>query len=203
MITKNTRLHFLFLQDCKLQGDGITEIASALAQNYTLEALDLSKNVLNSEPATQFAKKLQMNSRLAMTVDESVVSSSVFGELVSAVQSHQNLSYSLCGSDLGDPGAQIIAKQLILNHHGLHKLLLDKCKIGTDGAHQIASGLAQNSKSCLNFLFMSRNPIGWEGVLEIVDHTNTLKELDLRNTSEAQQESTEFTNSLKASERVT
>ena len=204
MITTKTNLRFLFLQDCKLQGEAVTEIASALAENCTLETVDLSKNVLSStEPTTQFAKTLQMNTnlkRLAMTVDGSVVSSSAFSKLVSAIQSHRNLtSLSLCGSDLGDSGAQIIAEQLISNHHGLHNLLLDKCKIGTDGAHQIASGMAQNSKSCLNFLLMSRNPIGWKGVLEIVDHTNLLKELDLRNTSQGRQEFTKLIESLKKS----
>ena len=202
MITTNRSLHFLFLQDCKLQDDGVTEIALALAENCTLDTLDLSKNVLAStEPATQFSKTLQMNinlKRLAMTVDGSVVSSSVFGELVSAVRSHQNLtSLSLCGSDLGDSGAQIIAEQLIANHHGLHSLLLDKCKISSYGAHHIASGMAQNS---LYFLLMSRNPIGWKGVLEIVDHSNLLKELDLRNTSTGRQKFTKLIESLKKSD---
>ena len=53
MIRTNTSLRFQFLQNCELQGDGLTEIASALERNNTL---DLSENKLNLEHIPQFEK---------------------------------------------------------------------------------------------------------------------------------------------------
>ena len=203
MIRRNVSLHFLFLQHCELQGDGLIEIASALEENITLESLDLSENKLYSKYVPQFAEKLQKNSklkRLAIQVDDSVACLDAFGQLVSAVQSHPCLnSLSLCESNLGNVGAQAIAEHLIASEHRLCNLLLDKCNIKSDGAHHIAMALREN-KSHLKFLLMSRNPIEWKDV-EIVANTTSLQELDLRNTGTPrnQKEFTELTKCLKES----
>ena len=204
MIRTNASLRFLFLQHCELQGDGLTEIASALEENDTLESLDLSDNKLYSKFVPQFAEKLQKNTklkRLAIQVDDSVACLDAFDRLVSAVQSHPYLtSLSLCESNLGNGGAQIIAQHLIASEHRLCNLLLDNCNIKSDGAHHIATALREN-KSHLKFLLMSRNPIGWKDVVEIVANTTSLQELDLRNTGTPrnQKEFTELTESLKKS----
>ena len=140
--------------------------------------------------------------RLAIQVDESVAClDDIFGQLMSAVQSHQYLtSLSLCGSNLGDSGARIIAKHLIASEHRLCNLLLDNCNIESDGAHHIAMALREN-KSHLKFLLMSRNPIEWKRVVELVANTTSLQQLDLRNTGTPhnQKEFTELTESLKKS----
>ena len=204
MIRRNVSLHFLFLQHCELQGDGLIEIASALEENITLESLDLSENKLYSKYVPQFAEKLQKNSklkRLAIQVDDSVACLDAFGQLVSAVQSHPCLnSLSLCESNLGNVGAQAIAEHLIASEHRLCNLLLDKCNIKSDGAHHIAMALREN-KSHLKFLLLSRNPIEWKDVVEIVVNTTTLQELDLRNTGtpQNQNEFTELTECLTKS----
>ena len=207
MIVGNKSLCFLFLQKCKLQGDDVNKITSALEQNNTLETLDLSKNILTSHHLAQFAEKLQSNSklknpklkRLAIQTDASAAGTrGDLGKLVAAVQTHQNLtSLSLCGSDLGDSGAQIVAEQLIAREHRLCNLFLDKCSIESGGAHYIAIALTQNKKSCLKFLLMSRNPIEWKGVVDIIVHTNLLEEIDLRNTSEGPQRFTEVIETLR------
>ena len=120
---------------------------------------------------------------------------------MSAVQSHQYLtSLSLCGSSLGDSGARIIAKHKIASEHRLCNLLLDNCNIKSDGAHHIAMALREN-KSHLKFLLMSRNPIEWKHVVELVANTTSLQQLDLRNTGtpQNQKDFTELTESLKKS----
>ena len=204
MIRTCASLRFLFLQHCELQGDHFIKIVSALEQNYTLESLDLSGNKLSSKYIPQFAKKLQKNTklkRLAIQVDDSVACLDVFGQLVSAVRSHQYLtSLSLCESNLGNGGAQVIAEHLIASEHRLCNLLLDNCNIESGGAHYIAMALREN-KSHLKFLLMSRNPIGWKDVVEIVANATSLQELDLRNTGtpQNQKDFTELTEYLKKS----
>ena len=158
MIRTCASLRFLFLQHCELQGDHFIKIASGLEQNYTLESLDLSGNKLSSKYIPQFAEKLQKNTklkRLAIQVDYSVACLDVFGQLVSAVRSHQYLtSLSLCESNLGNGGAQVIAEHLIASEHRLCNLLLDNCNIESGGAHHIAMALREN-KSHLKFLLMT------------------------------------------------
>ena len=204
MIRTCASLRFLFLQHCELQGDHFIKIASGLEHNYTLESLDLSGNKLSSKYIPQFAKKLQKNTklkRLAIQVDDSVACLDVFGQLVSAVRSHHYLtSLSLCESNLGNGGAQVIAEHLIASEHRLCNLLLDNCNIESDGAHHIAMALREN-KSHLKFLLMSRNPIGWKDVVEIVANATSLQELDLRNTGtpQNQKDFIELTEYLKKS----
>ena len=59
----------------------------------------------------------------------------------------------------------------------------------------------RENKSHLKFLLVSRDPIGWKDVVELVANATSLQQLDLRNTGtpQNQKDFTELTESLKKS----
>ena len=104
-------------------------------------------------------------------------------DIARAAAAHQNIKHLLLGTNaIGDDGAHALAS-VLADGHGLETVYLGCNRIGATGAGALADLLGADDT--IRALWLKRNPIGDEGVhrlAEALSRNRTLRTLDLVNT---------------------
>ncbi|XP_065918812.1 protein NLRC3-like [Dysidea avara] len=166
VLSYNTKLLELYLNENNLQTDGAIKIAKSLQNTTTLTVFDISNNNIGKEAADDIAVVLSCNTNLQQLY---LNNNNLQTEgTIKVAKSLQNIAIltvlNIANNNIGKEAADDIAA--ILSHKTkLQELLLSNNSLQTEGAIKIAESL-QNTTTLTVYTF-SKNNIGSEAADKI------------------------------------
>ena len=175
MLTVNTVIRTLKLQNCKIGDDRAKMIGAGLAENKSLRVLDISGNFIPSNIGSN-----DIHSDGAVSIFTSLEHNTSLEEL------DLSRNRRLTQSDSGAVG-WALEKMLVVNS-GIQTLTLNSCGVSDNIGKNIGVGLAKNKS--LRVLDVSWNGIHSDGAVSIftsLEHNTSLEELHLSKSRELTQ----------------
>ena len=166
VLSYNTKLQELYLNENNLQTDGAIKIAKSLQNTTTLTVFDISNNNIGKEAADDIAVVLSCNTNLQqLYLNNNNLQTEGTIKIAKSLQNIKILTVlNIANNNIGKEAADDIAA--ILSHKTkLQKLLLSNNSLQTEGAIKIAESL-QNTTTLTVYAF-SKNNIGSEAADKI------------------------------------
>ncbi|QDZ24365.1 hypothetical protein HOP50_13g69030 [Chloropicon primus] len=160
-------LHSLFLVSCDIGPKSLSRLFYSLSDNFNLQTLDISKNVLDKQAAGLLGSSLLTNTTLvSLTMQEVGLNVAHIQKMKEGLAKSKSLTYLDLSQNLGvgSPGAVLICEAL-LDNDKVELVNLCKCQIDSKAGPTLAD-LVMLSKS-LEDLNLSYNMLGETAVLAL------------------------------------
>lgn len=148
-LIRSKHIERLSIENCSIELEGISHIASAVATSpSTIQLLNVSNNRLWNAGVRVLAPVLSRITRLHIESNDITPAGTKYFPNLSSL-----LTLNLYGNSIGDKGAQEVAGRV---KPGLRKLMLEKCTIGDDGAVFVSHAVAK----CRSIQLVSLSKLG-------------------------------------------
>ncbi|KAJ5071102.1 leucine-rich repeat isoform f [Anaeramoeba ignava] len=181
---ENNPIEFLNLANTGLEMKVVTETITEFLSESKLKYLNLADNDVLAKKKDDCVVKMIQTSKTLRLLDlaRTKIIGEMAGDIVDAVLGNEKLlqfTLNLTNNDLGIPGAKSITRVLMKNRDSaaLQELILDDCKIRTDGLIALCGLDGFLSNKSIERLSLSRNIAKGKDVAKISEPLSQLSEM--------------------------